>query len=143
MASTPFDAGKFDDAWRRYVAAATKAHAPFASHLNADASREQIAVAERAVGSAFPPDLRHLLSLHNGGDETFVLPGWELFSAARIVDEWNVWEDLYRTQFKPENYTCAPSGPIRGDEWWRLKWIPFCGDGGGNHLCVDMEPAPG
>ena len=32
---------------------------------------------------------------------------------------------------------------IKGDEWWRLPWIPFCGDGGGNHLCVDMEPAEG
>jgi molybdopterin molybdotransferase len=71
------------------------------------------------------------------------LPGWELFSAARIVDEWGVWEDLRRNQFVPEDYTSEPEGSILGDEWWRLAWIPFCGDGGGNHLCVDLDPAPG
>jgi cell wall assembly regulator SMI1 len=138
-----FDAGRFDESWRRYVAAVTKVHASFANHLNGGASADQIAATERTIGLSFSPDLRHLLSLHNGGDESFVLPGWELFSAERIVDEWKVWEDLYRTQFKPENYACEPVGPIRGDEWWRLAWIPFCGDGGGNHLCIDMEPADG
>lgn len=43
----------------------------------------------------------------------------------------------------PEGYDCEPSGPIKGDEWWRLGWIPFCGDGGGDHLCVDLDPADG
>jgi len=71
------------------------------------------------------------------------LPGWELFSAARIVDAWGVWEDLRRNQFVPEGYTSEPEGSILGDEWWRLAWIPLCGDGGGNHLCVDLDPAPG
>jgi hypothetical protein len=42
--------------------------------------------------------------------EYHVLPGWELFSTERIADEWKVWEDLYRTQFKPENYDCEPCG---------------------------------
>lgn len=89
---------------------------------------------------AFPADLRHLLKLHNGSNEHQVLPGWELFPTERIADEWTVWADLYHREFKPDGFDCEPNGPIRGDEWWRLKWIPFCGDGGGNHLCVDMEP---
>ena len=138
-----FDPQAFDDAWRRYTEKATEAHAPFMSYLNAGAPADAIAAAERAVGCAFSDDLRHLLARHDGSDDHFVLPGWELFPAARIAKEWAVWADLYRTRFKPEGYDCEPNGPVCGDEWWRLKWIPFCGDGGGNHLCIDMEPADG
>jgi cell wall assembly regulator SMI1 len=138
-----FDAARFDRAWARYTAKGAEVHAPFMSCLDKGASEDEIALAERAVGCLFPPDLRHLLSLHNGSKEYQVLPGWALFSAQRIVDEWKCWEGLYHTQFKPEKYDCEPAGPIQGDEWWRLRWIPFCGDGGGNHLCVDMDPADG
>ena len=42
-----------------------------------------------------------------------------------------------------KKYCCTPNGAIKGDEWWRLQWIPFCGDGGGNHLCLDMDPPAG
>ncbi len=138
-----FDARRFDEAWRRYVVQATKAHSGFMSHLHRGAAPEQIATAEHAIGSSFPPDLRHLLAKHDGSDDVSVLPGWSLYSAHRIVREWMIWDDLRRKEFKPENLGCEPIGPVRGDEWWRRDWIPFCGDGGGNHLCVDMDPAFG
>jgi cell wall assembly regulator SMI1 len=141
--ATDFDPRTLETVWGRYQRAATAAHAPFPTYLDVGATTVQIALSEQAVNCAFPPDLRHLLNLHNGSREYQVLPGWELFSADRIVDEWKIWEDLYRTQFKPENYSCEPAGLIKGDEWWRMRWIPFCGDGGGNHLCVDMDPAEG
>jgi cell wall assembly regulator SMI1 len=135
-----FDPARFDAAWKRYVDAATRAHAAFPTYLAPGASEDEVAAAEIAVKCAFPADLRHLLKLHNGSNEHQVLPGWELFPTERIADEWTVWADLYHSEFKPDGFDCEPNGPIRGDEWWRLKWIPFCGDGGGNHLCVDMEP---
>jgi cell wall assembly regulator SMI1 len=139
-----FDPARFDAAWRRYVAAAVASHAAFPSYLHSGAAEEEIAATERAIEASLPQDLRHLLKLHNGSEHgLFVLPRWELFSASRIADEWSIWADLYHSQFKPEGYTSDPSGPVQGDEWWRLKWIPFCGDGGGNHLCVDLDPAPG
>ncbi len=138
-----FEAARLDGAWKRYLDAGTRAHAALSSYLAPAAPEAEVAKCERAVKCAFPPDLRHLLKLHNGSNEYQVLPGWELFSTERIADEWAVWADLYHNQFKPDDYKCEPNGPIRGDEWWRLKWIPFTGDGGGNHLCVDMEPAPG
>ena len=138
-----FDAARLEAAWKRYVACGTASNNAFRSFLAPPASSAQIATAETAVGCEFPADLRYLLALHNGSDEHMVLPGWFLFSAERIADEWRVWEDIYRRQFKPEGYDCKASGSIRSDEWWRCKWIPFCGDGGGNHLCTDMDPAPG
>jgi cell wall assembly regulator SMI1 len=29
------------------------------------------------------------------------------------------------------------------DDWWNPRWIPFTHDGGGNHLCLDLDPAEG
>jgi cell wall assembly regulator SMI1 len=138
-----FDPARFDAAWERYVAAIAKSHPAFRGYFEAGASEARIAEAEKALRLRFPPDLRRLLSRHAGSlDERQVLPGWMLFSSERIVDEWRIWEELRREQFVPEDYTCEPEGPIKGDEWWRLGWIPFCGDGGGNHLCVDVDPPP-
>ena len=136
-----FNADRFDLAWVRYIAAATRAHAPFPTYLAEGAALSDIESVEAEIGCLLPDDLRHLLQLHNGSREYQVLPGWELFSVDRLLDEWRVWEALYHTQFKPDGYDCKPVGPVRDDEWWRLSWIPFCGDGGGNHLCLDMEPA--
>ncbi|MCX7358455.1 MAG: SMI1/KNR4 family protein [Alphaproteobacteria bacterium] len=138
-----FDPERFNKAWRRYCELLAKQHSAFLSYFSVGASPEQIAVAEQAMGCNLPADVRHLLSLHNGA-EAQVLPAWELFSTERMVDEWRIWEDLYQDQFKPDGYDCEPSSPaILGDEWWRLKWIPITGDGGGNHLCADLEPAAG
>ena len=140
---TKFDQIQFDRAWCQYVDCAMEAHPPFISYLNAGATISEIEKAEQAVETPFPEDLKYLLSQHNGSEDYFVLPGWELFSAQRLVDEWKVWANLYKTQFKPENYKCNPVGKIGKDEWWRMKWLPFCGDGGGNHLCIDMDPLKG
>ncbi|QGZ96874.1 SMI1/KNR4 family protein [Terricaulis silvestris] len=137
-----FDLDRFNAAWRRYTEALTKQHPAFMSYFATGATLAQIAETERTIGSVLPPDVRHLLSLHNGA-EAQVLPGWELFSTERIVREWRIWEELRREEFKPDGLTCDPEGPIHGDEWWRLTWIPITGDGGGNHLCADMEPAAG
>ena len=126
----PFDAGRFDEACCRYVTPLIEQHPAFVSYFAAGAAPEQLDACEAAIACNLPPDLRHLLSRHNGADAQ-VLPGWELFSAERIVEEWRVWEELYHDQFKPDGYDCEPTGPVRSDEWWRLKWIPFCGDGGG------------
>jgi cell wall assembly regulator SMI1 len=139
-----FDPQRFDRAWARYVAAIAASKADFGDLFAAGAPSGDIEDAERAIGVKFPADLRHLLAKHDGAEGgVFVLPGWELFPAVQIVEEYKVWEELRREQFNPDGMDCEPEGPIKGDEWWRLGWIPFCGDGGGNHLCVDMDPAEG
>jgi cell wall assembly regulator SMI1 len=143
LGKKPFDPARFDAGWNRYLAAIETGHPAFRTYFAAGASEGQIAAAETELKQRLSPDLRHLL-LRNAGsvDERQVLPGWSLFLPERIVDEWRIWEELRRDQFLPEGYDCAPEGPIKGDEWWRLGWVPFCGDGGGNHLCVDLDPPP-
>jgi cell wall assembly regulator SMI1 len=139
-----FDVGRFDAAWEGYVGAMEKGHPAFRSYFAPPASEASIAAAEQTLRLRFPPDLRHLLLKHAGGqEERQVLPGWELYAPERIVREWRIWEELRREEFVPDGIDCAPEGPIKSDEWWRLGWIPFCGDGGGNHLCLDVDPPPG
>lgn len=115
-----------------------------AENLRPGAAEQDIATLEHGLGFEVSAELKTLLRIHDGTQHEWrLLPGWELFSAARIVHEWKVWAELYHQQFKPDNLACSASGPIKSDEWWRLKWVPFCGDGGGNHLCIDLDPAPG
>jgi len=139
-----FDAQRFDEAWARYIAAIKATKPDFDQLFESGAPAGDIDAVERETGVKLSADLRHLLLRHDGGkDGMFVLPGWELFSTARIIEEWKVWDELRRDQFVPEGADCEPEGPLKGDEWWRSGWIPFCGDGGGNHLCIDMDPAEG
>lgn len=138
-----FESTDLTKAWHRYKTAGEHIRPGFQSLFNPGAEAKAIAKAEDAIGHPFGQQLRNLLSLNDGQPHGngFLLPGWELFSAARIADEWKIWADLRTTEFVPYGYTCEPEHmAIRRDEWWREKWIPFCGDGGGNHLCIDMDP---
>lgn len=36
----------------------------------------------------------------------------------------------------------AEGGPLR-NKFWHSGWLPFAGDGGGNLICIDLDPAPG
>jgi cell wall assembly regulator SMI1 len=33
-------------------------------------------------------------------------------------------------------------GPVRA-QWWNARWFPITANGGGDHYCVDMDPAAG
>ena len=37
----------------------------------------------------------------------------------------------------------SDTGEFNQPSWWLRGWIPFCGDGGGNFLCVDLAGAFG
>lgn len=140
----PFDPRRFDATWERYVATIERGHADFRALLAPGATAGEVDQVEASLALQLPPDLRHLLGKHAGSlGEHQVIPGWELFAPARIVEEWRIWEELRRAEFGPDGLGCAPQGPIKADEWWRLGWVPFCGDGGGNHLCVDTDPGRG
>lgn len=112
-------------------------------HLAPGATEAEIAAAEHAIGRRLPADLRCLLARHAGSGDAFAVPGFALFGPARVAAEWAVWEDLRLAQFEPEGYASEPVGPVRSDAWWRPDWVPFAGDVTGNHLCVDLDPAPG
>jgi cell wall assembly regulator SMI1 len=113
--------------------------APDADELFAPpASQENIARLEQGVGR-LPDELRSLLLLHDGA--CLSIGRWLLAPAAEIEGTWQMLDGL-SAEFADSHALTEPEPGVRA-LWWSARWIPFAGDGAGNHLCVDLDPAPG
>jgi cell wall assembly regulator SMI1 len=85
--------------------------------------------------------MRASFRVHDGSDGAELLPGWEWYSLAAVVDTWEEHAELLDGgDF--DGCTSEPDGPIRTDHWSKW-WVPFTSDGGGDAQCVDLDPAPG
>ena len=111
--------------------------------LNPPATAEQLSELEQLLGFALPSALREMLAIHNGqaGDAGYLFDGQEFLSAERIAQEWTVWKKLLDDKTFAGNRSRAEKG-IRND-WWHPGWVPFTGNGCGDHFCIDTQPAEG
>lgn len=111
------------------------------SCLNPPASDEQISQLEERLDARLPADFVACLKIHNGQNGfSSVLDGMEFLSCEEIYSQWFVWKDLLDGgDFK--DIFSEPEEGIKTD-WWNPKWIPFTHNGGGDHLCLDLDPAP-
>lgn len=109
------------------------------SKLAPGASPDEVAQLESRLGVALPEDVRASYAIHNGAGYEWILPGVELLSLEGIYGEWNTWRELLQGGGL-DGFESKPQGPIKRD-WWNLRWIPFSHDGGGNHCCIDLDPA--
>ncbi len=110
--------------------------------LNPPATDEQIARLETALGCKLPDDYVSCLKIHNGQDTNVggLFDGSEFLSTDEILAQWTVWKDLLDGgEFAGINSN--PASGVRND-WWHAGWIPFTHNGGGDHLCLDLAPAP-
>jgi cell wall assembly regulator SMI1 len=96
--------------------------------LKKGASEKQIAKLEKHLGVELPEEYTTFLKLCDGLNEN-------------VAEQWTIWKDLLDGG-NFEGVTSKPQKGIRND-WWNPKWIPITHDGGGNHLCIDLEPARG
>ncbi len=109
--------------------------------LNPPASDEQIARLEAALGVRLPADYVACLKVHDGQHGyAGLIDGAEFLSCDAILDQWTVWKELLDGGDFEDTRSSPPPG-VR-DDWWNPRWIPFTHDGGGNHLCLDLDPAP-
>ena len=109
---------------------------------------------EAEIGMLFPDDLRESFLIQDGRDygedELNIFPtppdgvadmAFCLLPVAEIAAEWDVWRDLIDIgEF--EGIASRPETGIRNC-WWSKGWIPVAGNGGGDFICVDMDPAEG
>jgi cell wall assembly regulator SMI1 len=139
------------DVWLR-IEAVLRATAP---DLYADlakaapATAQAIAAAEDRIGFALPEDVRASYAVHDGSGEACILPqsyghgcmnGVALLSLDEVVRDTQMWRGF---RFDESNHSRArPDGPIRRN-WWNRRWVPVTWDGGGDHLCLDFDAAPG
>jgi len=149
-AETPKSLDDIPKLWKR-VEKALKANPTVKKSLNKGATDEQIAACETALGVALPPELRASYLIHDGqkaGADGLLPEGFAdlasefvLLSLEEVANEWKTWKKLDDGgEFK--NQKALPDAGVRSD-WWNPNWVPFAWDGGGDSLCVDLEPAPG
>ena len=112
--------------------------------LNTGISDASLIEFEVKLQEKIPEDFKKFYKIHNGQDRDgeYLVDGEELLSIERILEEWNVWKGILDSNGFQENgvqYTSEPEKGIKND-WWNNKWIPITYDGGGNHICIDLDP---
>jgi cell wall assembly regulator SMI1 len=103
------------------------------------ASAAAIAKLERAIGAPLPADVALSLRTHDGQrNGAITIDEWTLLSCKDIEREWNIWKSI------AGELASLRSVPARGvrDAMWSTRWIPLTGNGAGDHLCADLDPAP-
>jgi cell wall assembly regulator SMI1 len=111
--------------------------------LLAGVTIEEIINLEQELDIKLPDLFKQCYQIHNGqdGSASGLLGEWELFSLANIKNEWNVMKDLV-DDGTFTNITSQPDFGIKSD-WWNEKWIPIAGNGAGDLICMDLDPATG
>lgn len=112
--------------------------------LNSPATDDEIRVLERELGVSLPDEFITSLKIHNGQRDPYAgdfADGEALLDVAGILKEWGNWRYLV-TSGDFDGITSGPDDGVK-DDWYNLKWIPFTHNGCGDHLCIDLDPAPG
>ena len=111
--------------------------------LQSGATEAQIEEAEAQLGVRLPDEVRACYRVHNGqdADAPWLFDGTEFLPLEEIVSQWTVWKELLDCGEFEEFEASAEDG-VR-DQWWNAAWIPFTYNGAGDHLCIDLDPAPG
>jgi cell wall assembly regulator SMI1 len=87
-----------------------------------------------------PDDFIGCLKIHNGQrGEAEPLFGADAFlPSRRVLMSWSTWNDLLEGgDF--DGQEARPDGTVK-PVWWSAGWIPFASNGGGDYLCLDMDP---
>jgi cell wall assembly regulator SMI1 len=111
--------------------------------LNPPATQDEILALEQQIGMRLPSDLVACLRVHNGqiGKAEGLFDGQTLLPLNHILMSWLVWRDLLHGGDFDDRIAHSELG-IKST-WWNTNWIPFASNGGGDYLCLDMDPAPG
>ena len=125
---------------KKYPAAAEELGLSF--ELNAGTSEADFAELEQTLGYALPEEFKELYRVANGETDTDgVFAGEEWLSIERIIDEYNVWNQLYQED-DGSDFGCDPEDAgIKPDFWWNPKWISLTADGSGNSKMIDLDPS--
>ena len=95
------------------------------------------------INKSLPEDFKAFYGIHNGQDSTSegIFDTEEFLSTERIMDEWQVWKDLFDKGVFDESVSEADDGVK--EKWWHPAWVPITYDGSGNHYCLDLSPDEG
>lgn len=109
--------------------------------LNPPATDAEIYELEQQLGMTLPADFVKFLKTHNGqkGKAEWLFDGNEFLSIRNILMSWSAWVDLMEGGDFDDRVSKPDSGIQTG--WWLKGWIPFASNGGGDYLCLDLNPS--
>lgn len=128
--------------WER-IAAWYEKNADGEFWLTRGASETELVRLEQALDVELPKSFRESYQLHDGSATNFLLHHGELLSLSDIPSCSRKWQDAYEARLEfgnsePRESDISPE--IRPVYWSALR-VPVTDDGGGNSVCVDLDPA--
>jgi len=108
------------------------------------ASEKDLQAFERTIGAELPADVRQSYLRHNGSAGVRLLSvvgegKWvTLKEAAR---QWKFFQSI-RPDLEAAGFLNTPLGPMK-EVHISPGWIPISDNSGGDHLCIDLDPAEG
>jgi cell wall assembly regulator SMI1 len=105
--------------------------------LNEGASAQQLADLENAIGLRLPDDYKASLKIHNGD---CYMTDYSYMSIDGVLRKWSMMKRLRDKGTFKESEIIDGGRQIIQNTWWHPGWIPFAEDGGGNMICIDMDP---
>lgn len=114
------------------------------ANLNDPVDEQALAALEGRLEITLPEDFREFYLLHNGErDRLGLIFGLPLLPLEEIYREWQAWqavaaEDYFNLDFA---VISVPAGAIK-EVYAHPGWLPFVKDGAGNHIALDLDPAP-
>ncbi|MDP4023538.1 SMI1/KNR4 family protein [Methylobacterium sp. NEAU 140] len=130
----------------RTIAAWIEAHdGKNAPAFNPPASDRQIDEAEQRLGVTFPPAIRRLYRSADGQPpyRTGFWGSFQLVPLQDVVDNAEFLNDEFPDGVNVHDEDHAPIDVPPGIRavWWSRGWLPIMENGGGDHVCVDLDPA--
>lgn len=111
--------------------------------LNPPATDADVERLQHRLGVGLPADFVACLKVHDGqkGRSKWLFGDWEFLQSRRIAEEWSIWKRL----LDAGDFEGMRAQTERGVKacWWSPHWIPFTGNGSGDHLCMDLDPDVG
>lgn len=133
----------FKKLWKQYIEWLDANEEDLVDEVAPAATKAEIDTLAASLGVELPEDFIAYLSCHNGQlpDSEGIFEYEELLGTSRILSEWKIWKQLVDNgDF--DGMHSQPDDGIKND-WFNVKWIPLTYDGGGNHYCLDLDPAEG
>ena len=106
------------------------------------ASEPEVQALESTIGAQLPDDIRRSYLRHNGsaGVRLLAVVGEGRWMTLNDVAEyWQNFQDI-RPDLEDAGFLNTPLGPMK-EVHISPGWIPISDDWGGDHLCVDLDPA--
>jgi cell wall assembly regulator SMI1 len=125
QASPPADRASIAELLARLERWLTQHRPRYAKGLRPGASPEVLDSLQAQLGVAVPPDLRALLSWHNGQSDDFI---------GCFVESWSL--------MNTEQILAARRELLEPSSGFQAAWLPFLDDDGGNYVALDTRQSP-